>query len=478
MNDQAQTIQHLDPSTIRTPVTIRPVDPAHVARLAESIKRHGQEVPVTVHRTSHPDVYDLGPGRHRLEAIRSLGLPLIAAIVKPAVSFDVLISEQVRENLDRKDLTPIQEARICASILDARDVTPADVAAIVGRSERWVQLRVALVRLHPKVLEMVDAGALPLGHAQLIASVPDQDEQLRIAERVRARKTEGYLRSGERRTDVLPAAAVYEVRRMVQECGRPLDDAGWLKEAVFGKHGACATCPHNSARRGDLFEDAERPKAATCLDASCYAEKATLTGRGARKAAFFLVNEKLPRDTNAALAAAKARDVTYVRPERVLDAAKRVAAERRARANPDAGGEKGVSKPAQITPKTRLGALRTEWVSENSERLERAVKGKPAVLALLHLVGEIPGCSLWGRQPKGALARGTEILRKAGEVDGALLLRAARLVDQGARVPNLRAELIVTALTALGADVKPEPTLADAKASLKADRAAAAKARA
>ena len=453
---------------IITSVQIRPVDPEHVKALKASIATRGLEHPIIVH-ARHPDPAAgeqeiklvevvLGPGRHRLEAVKALGKKSIMAIIKPAATVQEIQAEQIAENLERKDLTPLQEAELCADVLEQTQGNEDAAAALMGRSVKWVQQRAALTRLGPKVREFVSSGLLPLGHAQLIAQVADQAAQLEIAERVRAHKQSGGYGEN-RRGEASPPSAIWETRRLVDAAGRPLSNVSWRLEAVFGKHGACSACPHNSANRGDLFADGSKPRASTCLMAPCYNEKANLAGRGARKAANYIVKEKLGRSPADAKKAAEARGVPYVASTAVLEAVKRAKASKSA-GTKEAGDGMSGGQTYRESPADKLRGALYRWQESVRGKLSNAIRKSQSVAVLIALLSE---ASLSKPNVK---AEAILLLKKAGSLTDADLLRAARLVrTNNASIPYSweQDELLKPLAEALKVELPPQPKLEDFK---------------
>lgn len=326
---------------IETPVLIRNVDADHVDRLAASMERDGQETPVTVHAGISDGKYVLGPGLHRLEAARRLGWTHIAAVVKPPATPQEIRAEQLRENL-HKNLTPLEEAEIAADLLEQVGDDVAEAAAIMGCTPKMVELRAALTRLSPMVRDYVASGLLPLAHAQTIAELADHTRQEEIA---KWSKASGKLER--------PRNSLRRVREMVRREGRPLKGVNWRLNVAFGSSGrACDTCPQNSKNSPGLF-DGDQPKASTCMEASCYAEKSRLSGSAARKAANWIVREKKPRTKDAAKEAAQAREVPFVQPAAVLSSAVRAGEIKKARRSPSSRTSCRRKNPPRKRPSAR-----------------------------------------------------------------------------------------------------------------------------
>lgn len=151
-----------------------PVDPDTVAELADSIRAQGVLQPLLV----TPDGTVLC-GHRRLEAARVAGLadvPVVVRDLDPAEAMAVMLVE----NVQREDLTPIQETRAYADLhrLGLRD---ADIARRVGVPAGRVSVRRALLRLPAAVQALIDAGDLGVTNAALLLDLPEPGRQKRLA---------------------------------------------------------------------------------------------------------------------------------------------------------------------------------------------------------------------------------------------------------------------------------------------------------
>ena len=102
------------------------------------------------------------------------GLPTVPAIVRDADDRDSLLLALV-ENVAREDLSPVDEARACALLIDEFGLSLGDVSERVGRSKPAVSNRMRLLDLSDDVLAMVERGELSEGHARAVLAVPDQE---------------------------------------------------------------------------------------------------------------------------------------------------------------------------------------------------------------------------------------------------------------------------------------------------------------
>jgi ParB family transcriptional regulator, chromosome partitioning protein len=153
-----------------------------VSGLAESIKAQGLIQPVLV-RPRLEGGYELIVGERRWRAAREAGLPSLPAVVRDADDRDTLLLALV-ENVAREDLSPVEEARAYAVLLDEFGLSLGEVAERVGRSKPTVSNRVRLLELPEEVLAMLGRNELTEGHARAVLAVPDQDGRRRLAKRI------------------------------------------------------------------------------------------------------------------------------------------------------------------------------------------------------------------------------------------------------------------------------------------------------
>jgi len=153
-----------------------------VSGLADSIRAQGLIQPVVV-RTRLDGGYELIAGERRWRAAREAALATVPALVREADDRDSLLLGLV-ENVAREDLSPLEEARAYALLIDEFGLTLGDVAERVGRSKPTISNRIRLLELPDDVLAMVGRGELTEGHARAVLAVPDHDGRRRLARRI------------------------------------------------------------------------------------------------------------------------------------------------------------------------------------------------------------------------------------------------------------------------------------------------------
>jgi ParB family transcriptional regulator, chromosome partitioning protein len=160
----------------------RRFEPEATAGLASSIARQGLLQPVVV-RPRAAGGYELIAGERRWRAAREAGIGELPALVREADDRDSLLLALV-ENVAREQLSPVEEARAYAALLDEFELSLAEVADRVGRSKPAVSNRLRLLELPEEVLWMVARGELTEGHARAVLALPDHDERKKLAKRI------------------------------------------------------------------------------------------------------------------------------------------------------------------------------------------------------------------------------------------------------------------------------------------------------
>jgi len=147
--------------------------------LADSIRAQGVVQPVLV-RPRKAGGYELIAGERRWRAAREAGVPTLPALVRDADERDALLLGLV-ENVAREQLSPVEEARAYALLLDEFGLSLGEVGERVGRSKPSVSNRLRLLELPDDVLAMLERGELSEGHARAVLAVQGHDDRRRLA---------------------------------------------------------------------------------------------------------------------------------------------------------------------------------------------------------------------------------------------------------------------------------------------------------
>jgi ParB family chromosome partitioning protein len=171
-------------------------DPALLAELAASLREHGVLQPVLV-RPLPDGAYELIAGERRWQAARQAGLAALPALVLHAAPRRALELALV-ENIQRADLTPLEEAEAYRGLMAALGLTQEGLAERLGMSRVAVTNRLRLLSLTERARDALMQGRISEGHARALLALRDarQDEALRIVEGggLTVRQTESLAR--------------------------------------------------------------------------------------------------------------------------------------------------------------------------------------------------------------------------------------------------------------------------------------------
>jgi ParB family chromosome partitioning protein len=157
-------------------------EPEATAGLASSIRSQGVLQPIVVRPRSEGG-YEIIAGERRWRAARAAGTATLPAVVRETDDRDALLLGLV-ENVARESLSPVEEARAYASLIDEFELSLGDVAERVGRSKPSVSNRLRLLELPEEVLWMLARDELTEGHARAVLAVPDDEGRRRLARRI------------------------------------------------------------------------------------------------------------------------------------------------------------------------------------------------------------------------------------------------------------------------------------------------------
>jgi ParB family chromosome partitioning protein len=150
--------------------------------LRDSIRAHGVLQPIVVRRVS--DGFELIAGERRWRAARLAGLERIPAVVRTDVSDAAMLELALVENVQRRDLNPLERAQGFRQMMSTLVLTQEEVADKVGLRRSTVSNHIRLLGLSDKVQELVGRGLVSMGHARALLGITHPDEQLRLAQQV------------------------------------------------------------------------------------------------------------------------------------------------------------------------------------------------------------------------------------------------------------------------------------------------------
>lgn len=208
----------------------RDVDPAALEELKSSIRQAGLLQPVVVRSAPGGNgAYELIAGERRLRACQQLGWERIPAVLREVDDRTVLTLALV-ENLQRDDLSPVDEARGYDRLIAEFSLTQQEVADAVGRDRSTVANALRLLKLPEPVLQMLHEGVLSVGHARALLALDDARSvttlaREAVAQGLSVRDVEDRVRGGrapERRPRLKRGVAAPEVRRVEDALRRRL----------------------------------------------------------------------------------------------------------------------------------------------------------------------------------------------------------------------------------------------------------------
>lgn len=171
-------------------------DESSLSELASSIKEHGVIQPVIVKPVGNG--YILVAGERRVRASSLAGLTKVPAIVRDYNS--IYLSElSILENLQREDLTPIEEAIAFQKAIVNLELTHEDLGKKIGKSRAYVTNILGLLNLPTAVINYVNNGTISMGHARALSKLKDNKLCLKLSDRIikenlTVRDIEGIIR--------------------------------------------------------------------------------------------------------------------------------------------------------------------------------------------------------------------------------------------------------------------------------------------
>lgn len=202
-------------------------DPGELQTLADSISKYGVIQPLTV-RELDSGYYQIIAGERRWRAARMAGLDEVPAVI---VEADDRTAAELAliENLQRQDLDPIEEAQGYKRLLDEYGMTQEQIAASVGKSRPAIANALRLLQLPEDLLDLLSDGTITPGHARALLSLPGEEQQRDVAERIvrnelSVRQTETLCRTLLKEPAPEPVKKGLEVD-YIAECEKSLSSA-------------------------------------------------------------------------------------------------------------------------------------------------------------------------------------------------------------------------------------------------------------
>jgi len=156
-------------------------DEESLNELADSIRVHGVFQPIIVKKSIKG--YEIIAGERRVRASKMAGLTTIPAIIKD-FSDDEMMQIALLENLQRENLTAIEEAKAYKSIIESLNITQDELAKRVGKSRSHITNILGLLKLPTSVQDMVLYNKISMGHARVLSKLDDEEKIEDLANKV------------------------------------------------------------------------------------------------------------------------------------------------------------------------------------------------------------------------------------------------------------------------------------------------------
>jgi ParB/RepB/Spo0J family partition protein len=245
-------------------------DPAKLAELATSIKASGVHQPVLVRPlpgsrmadTERTVQYELVVGERRLRASALAGMDTIPAMVR-TLTDDQVLEIQVVENLQRDDLTPLEEAEGYEHLMQHTGLSADELGAKVGKSRSYIYAKLKLLDLCQEVKQALRDGTVDASRALLIARIPDGKLQIKALSMATTPTGSHVDAMGVR---AFSTWLQQNVMLRLEHAPFQITDAHLVPAA-----GSCKECPKRTGAAPDLFADVA--SADICTDPACHQAK-------------------------------------------------------------------------------------------------------------------------------------------------------------------------------------------------------------
>lgn len=156
-------------------------DPAALQELADSIKEHGVFTPLLVRKSLNG--YELVAGERRLRAAKLAKINEVPCVVKE-FSDKEMMEISILENIQRENLSPIEEAKAYEQLQSKYEYTQEILAKRIGKSRAYITNTLRLLKLPIKVQELVQKGKITYGHARALLPIENEEKITALANRI------------------------------------------------------------------------------------------------------------------------------------------------------------------------------------------------------------------------------------------------------------------------------------------------------
>ncbi|PAD33676.1 MULTISPECIES: ParB/RepB/Spo0J family partition protein [Terribacillus] len=153
-----------------------------IEELSQSIQEYGILQPLIVRKSIKG--YEIVAGERRFRAAKAAGLKKVPVIVK-SLDDEKMMELALLENLQREDLTPIEEAQAYSNLMKELDITQEILAKRLGKSRSHIANLVRLLTLPPEISDLINHGELSMGHGRALLGLKDKKKLQSLVEKIR-----------------------------------------------------------------------------------------------------------------------------------------------------------------------------------------------------------------------------------------------------------------------------------------------------
>lgn len=251
-------------SGVHQPILLRPLPPHRLEdthREARALKQPAPE-------------YELVAGERRWRACQLAKVGQIPAMIRPMTDAQAL-EVQIIENLQREDVTELEEAEGYRTLMDSQGISLEQVAQKIGKSKSYVHTRVKILDLCQEGQQALRDGQIDFSAALPVARIPNEQLQIKALEEILTRSSMNGSRMSAREAQNLVRHS-YMLKLEYAQFDR--EDANLCPAA-----GTCSSCTHRTGANPDMFTDVE--SADVCTNPPCYREKEEAHAANVRKQA-------------------------------------------------------------------------------------------------------------------------------------------------------------------------------------------------
>ena len=260
---QVKTIPLADirPSTLNPRKTF---DQESISELASNIKENGLIQPITIRKAPKESgkKYEIVCGERRYRASLLAGMEEIQAIVRTDLDDKKAFAAMIIENLQRKDVDPIEEAAAFSKLVKDKTMKVKEIAKMLGKSSSYVISRINLSNITQGYIDLMRDGTLYLVHLLDICKLTKEQQETLFLEKFTPECIAGWTRK------ILPMDVLHD---WIDECVmKYLDTARFsLLDESFSCGKNCEGCPLNTKNKPEEYNESRN----RCMNPSCFNKK-------------------------------------------------------------------------------------------------------------------------------------------------------------------------------------------------------------